>query len=340
MTGVPPEDLPAPVAPRAHQVLVIAGPTASGKTAVALACAELLGGEIICADSRQVYEGLAIATAKPSPEEVARVPHHLLGCVPISHTYTAGAFYRDAHGAIADITARGRIPVVAGGTGLYIRVLLNGIFDDDEAASQAERERLEGELREKGPLLLYQELQRLDPAGAPSVPMTNHPRLVRALAVCRATGRPYSEVRRERMQAPGIVPFQCGIRWDRNILYARIDQRVDSMIAAGLVDEVRAALENGADPAWTVMNAVGIAEVVAYLSGNSTRERMIELIKQHTRNFAKRQGTWYRKEVAMRWYDAAHDAELPTLAGKIVADFRAVCSGARLPGVDSGGGDG
>ncbi|MDH7515213.1 MAG: tRNA (adenosine(37)-N6)-dimethylallyltransferase MiaA [Bacteroidota bacterium] len=304
-------------------VLVIAGPTASGKTEVGILCASALGGEIISADSRQVYRGFDIGSAKPSPEWRAIVPHYFIDCADAEESYTAGRFAREAAARILEIAARGKRPIVVGGSGLYIRALMDGLFDDSVFDIKTERERLRVELAARGAAVLYAELARCDPAAAASISPANVPRILRALEVCRATGMPYSVVRQERMVEVPFEGWYCGIRWPRPELYARIERRVDEMFRRGLVEEVRALLERGTDPNARAFNGVGYREVAAYLHGSLTRDEAVRLVKQHSRNYAKRQMTWFAKDTRIRWYEARNADDLPRIASRIEEDYLA-----------------
>ena len=305
------------------RILVIAGPTASGKTAAALIAARALDAEIISADARQVYKGLDIGTAKPTDEERASVPHHFLDHADITQTYTAGAFYREASARVMEILGRGKRVVVCGGSGLYVKVLVDGIFDGPDIPPETRRILLE-DLHRLGPDLLFQELEQRDIEASRWVPRTNLPRLLRALEVCRATGVPYSSLREERMPDVPYDSVLTGLRWDRLLLYERIDRRVEAMLAAGFLDEVRRLLDAGADPDCAALNTVGYRDALAYLRGACSGERMIALMKQHTRNYAKRQLTWFRKEDRMRWFDAASDEDVAKAAEAMTGHFLAL----------------
>jgi tRNA dimethylallyltransferase len=303
-----------------QNILVITGPTATGKTEAGIECAAALNGEIVGADSRQVYRGLNIGTAKPSREQLAAVKHHFIDHVDPSETYTAGRYFAEAAACIRDIHARGKTAVVVGGTGLYVRALLDGIFESPENETRMEREKLLEELERLGPAALHEELARRDPEAAASVSPNNHPRLLRALEVCRVAGKPISALRRERTKAPEWSALVCGLILPRDLLYKRIDERTDRMLASGLVEETRALLEAGLRPECNALNTVGYKEAIRHLRGELDYEDMALLIRQHTRNYAKRQMTWFRKESRLRWYDSTAGAL--GAAAKILKDFR------------------
>lgn len=266
----------------------LAGPTASGKTDVALAVAEACDGEIIGADAFQVYRGLDLLSAKPSPEALARVPHHLVGTVPLGEPFNVARYLETALAAIADVRSRGRLPVIVGGTGLYLRALTRGLADipPGDPALRAELEAT--------PLPeLLARLEALDPAAASAIDVQNPRRVVRAVEVCLLTGKPFSSFRQEWQTAP---PFH-GVLLERtrDDLYDRIDRRTVAMFAAGVVEEVRAALASGGVGA-TAEQIIGWREIVALLRRELPEADCIAAIQQTTRRYAKRQSTWFRRE--------------------------------------------
>ncbi|MEI8233832.1 MAG: tRNA (adenosine(37)-N6)-dimethylallyltransferase MiaA [Verrucomicrobiota bacterium] len=281
---MPQDEVPAAL----QGAFFLAGPTAVGKTDVALAVAEACGGEIVGADAFQVYRGLDLLTAKPSPEALARVPHHLVGTVPLEASFDVARYREAALAAIAGIRARGRLAIVAGGTGLYFRALTRGLADLPSASP---------ELREElNALSLPEALARLegvDPQAAARVDRRNPRRVIRALEVCLATGQPFSSFRHEWEQAPtfhGVL-----LERSREELSARIDRRTAGLFAAGVVEEVRAAVEaGGVGP--TARQAIGWREITALLRGECTQAEAVAAIAQATRRYAKRQRTWFRRE--------------------------------------------
>ena len=283
-------------------ITILTGPTASGKTAVALQLAELLNAEIINADSRQVYRGFDVGTAKPTPEERARVTHHGIDVCEPYESWTAGRFFHEAQQWIRDVQSRGKRVLVVGGSGLYVRVLAEGIFEGPPA-NQATRELLKSRLDNEGLAALMQELSERDPDMAATIDGNNPVRVLRALEVCIESGRPYSALLREQLPE---LPYRClllGIAWEREELYSRINARVDAMLEAGLEKEVRGLLGAGVDPSCLAMQSVGYKELAAYVSGSSRFDETVAMIKQHTRNFAKRQQTWFRRERGMVWFN-------------------------------------
>jgi tRNA dimethylallyltransferase len=290
-------------------ITVLTGPTASGKTDVSLRMAEFLGAEIINADSRQVYRGFDIGTAKPSRSELERVPHHGIDICAPEETWTAGDFFREAQSWMRDIAARGKRVLVVGGSGLYVRALTDGIFEGP-SPDPALRAELQQRMLHCGLEPLISQLRQMDPDIMKCIDQSNPARVLRALEVCLQSGRPYSELRRELMPEIPYRSLLFGLQWDRASLYRRIDARVHKMMQAGFADEVAALLRGGVDPACQAMQSVGYKELAAYFSGSSGLDETITLIQQHTRNFAKRQMTWFRREAHMRWIPAGEEPEI------------------------------
>ncbi|NOZ26254.1 MAG: tRNA (adenosine(37)-N6)-dimethylallyltransferase MiaA [Nitrospirae bacterium] len=284
---------------RENRVLVITGPTGVGKTGFSLILAEKLDTEIISADSMQVYRGMDIGTAKPSPEERARVKHHMIDVVDPSETYSAGRYIRAVTPLIESLHGRRKIPVVIGGTGLYIRTLTQGLFTAPEADPELRSALLEIEGRAPG--RLYRELERIDPVKAASVAPSDKRRIVRALEVSLKAGRPVSELQRELTEPLPYRFVKIGLTRERKELYRLIEERVEEMFARGLVEEVERLL--GMNPSETPLQAIGYKEVVEYLKGGRGLEETKQLVKRATRRYAKRQFTWFRKEAGIRWVD-------------------------------------
>lgn len=297
-------------------LIVIAGATASGKTDAAIALARHLDAEIVSADSRQVYRGMDIGTAKPDAAQLRAVPHHGIDVCDPSETYTAGRFVREADAWIRTIVERGKIPLLVGGSGLYIRALTEGLFEGPEA-DPALRAELEERIRREGLPALVEDLRARDPQAAADIDTRNPVRVIRALEVCLLTGRPYSVQRVERLPEPRYETRSYGLRRERAALHRRIGRRVDMMIEAGLAEEVRGLLASGADPAWTALNAVGYPEIIAYLSGSTSLADSIEAIKAGTRQYARRQMTWFRKTPGLRWIDVEEGMTAEDVAGAI-----------------------
>lgn len=281
------------------KTLVIAGPTASGKTGVALELAERLGGEIVGADSVQVYRGFDIGSAKPTPEERARVPHHLVDVVDPGHDYSAAEYAAAAREAVRAIAARGRMPIVAGGTGLYLRALFEGLMPapGKDAGLRAGLEQLAtAELRAK--------LEAADPAWAARIRGDDRYRLIRALEIFSSTGVTPSEWARRQAHEQPFETLWIGLAPPRELLYDRINRRVEAMWAGGLLDEVaRLAAQGYADT--RPMASVGYAEALAELKGELDPGQAMAQAQQRTRNYAKRQGTWFRSLAAIHWFDSS-----------------------------------
>jgi tRNA dimethylallyltransferase len=293
---------PKPAPSGAPPLLALVGPTASGKTALGIALARALGGEIVSADSQQVYRLLEIGTAKPTAEERAAVPHHLLDVADPAERLSAGEFARLADQAIEGIRARGLLPIVVGGTGLWLRALLLGIVETPPADPQL-RARLEREAESLGRPAMHARLAQLDPETAVQIPPQNLVRVVRALEIHALTGQRPSELRashgfgqlRYRARVLGISP-------PREELYRRIDRRARAMFEAGLADEVRGLVERGLRDA-PALRALGYPQALDLLEGRATREGAIAATAQASRHYAKRQLTWFRADPLVEWID-------------------------------------
>ena len=273
-------------------LLVVVGPTGSGKSRLALEAAERLGGEIVSADAFAVYRGMDIGTDKPDAASRARVPHHLIDVADPRERFSAGEFLRAADEAIAGITARGRVPVVVGGTHFYVRALLLGLFPSPPV-DPAVRARLEREW-EENPRHLVAKLREVDPEAAGRIPPADRQRILRALEVHESTGIPLTEHWRRQRRKPRYPAVLVAPERDRAELYARIEARVERMFRSGLVEEVRSLLASGVPAGSHAMKAIGYREVVEYLSGRTELEEAIRRTAIATRHLAKRQITWLR----------------------------------------------
>ncbi len=299
----------------ARAPIFLVGPTASGKSAVALALAEKLGGEIISVDSMQVYRGLDLGTAKPGADERARVPHHLIDVVELTAPFDAAKFVTLAQAAEKEIRACGRIPIFCGGTGLYLKALLDGL-GTAPPSDAAVRQELEAT-----PLdTLLRELQRRDPATYERIDRQNPRRVVRALEVIRLTGQPFSPQRAE-WRPPSTLSSQpstlLGLQRAPVDLRTRIHARVEEMFARGLVAETRALLPHGLEQNRTAMQAIGYRQVVEHLRGEHSLADTVELVKIKTRQYAKRQMTWFRRQLSVQWIQVDADAEVVLLAERL-----------------------
>lgn len=303
----------------APRILVIAGPTASGKSELALELAERLDGEIVCVDSLTVYRGLDIGSAKPSAADRARIPHHLLDIRDPHEPFTAADFRREAMHAIATITSRGKRPILAGGSGLYLRILLGGLA---EAPGQdpALRQRLKERAAREGTSVLLDELRAVDPATAATLHPNNVVRIIRALEVYHNSGVPLSRHQdRHRFRQRPYAALQYLLNPPREVLYQRIEDRVDRMLQSGLLDEYRRLLQAGVPKNAKPLLAIGYKEAAAFLDGSITEEELPALIKRNTRHYAKRQITWFRQESEM--LPVAYPPDSVTIAGEAATFF-------------------
>lgn len=297
--------------------LVLVGPTASGKSEVALRVAAKTGGEIINADSMQVYRFMDIGTAKPSPEDRKRARHHLIDIVDPSEEFSAARFREAALNCIEEIEANGHIPIIAGGTGLYIRALCQGLFHGPAARTELREDLIAVEAQEPG--TLFRKLSEVDFAAAAKIHPNDLRRIVRALEVFLASGKKISDLQREWGAGDSGRFVLIGLAWERKELYKRINRRVDAMIEAGLENEVRSLLERGLGPDLKPMKALGYRQMLDYTGGLHSLEQTIELIKQETRHYAKRQMTWFRKEPGILWVECREGMTVAAIAEKVLS---------------------
>lgn len=301
-----------------NELVVVAGPTAAGKTALGAGLAERLGGEVVSADAFAVYRGMDIGTAKPPAELRRRIPHHLIDIADPRDAYSAGAFVRDAGRAIASIRSRGRVPVVVGGTHFYVRALLHGLFVEPPKDPEL-RERLESEW-DADPAVVRGRLQTLDPESAARIPPRDRQRTLRALEVGLAAGRPMSELWRvQQASVPAFRYVMLGVVPPRGELHARIEARVGSMLLAGLLDEVRSLLLQGVPRGAQALKAIGYRECARVLDGEWSVDRARDEMTVATRRLAKRQLTWLRSEPAVEWLAGFGE----TLVDEVVARLEA-----------------
>jgi tRNA dimethylallyltransferase len=283
-------------------LIAVVGPTAVGKTALSLALAVHLGGEIVSADSRQIYRHLTIGTAKPTPDEMRQVPHHLVDIIDPDVWMTLGEYQAKAYAAIEDILASGRVPLLVGGTGQYVRAVVEG-WDIPSVAPQPDlRADLEKFAEDRGPRALHDRLKAVDPAAAEAIDRRNVRRVVRALEVYLVTGEPISRLQ-ERHPPPYRI-LQIGLTRPRSILYARADERIERMIAAGLVDEVKGLLAMGYSWALPSMSSLGYVHIGAYLRAEATLDEAVSNLKRDTRRFIRSQYNWFRlSDPNIVWFD-------------------------------------
>lgn len=303
-------------------VIAVAGPTASGKTALAVEIAKRFGGEIVSCDSMQVYKDLSVGTARPTAEETRGIPHHLLGFAELGDDYSVADYVADARKAIADIHARGKVPVVCGGTGLYMDSLLGNVEFSGIRSDPALRAELKRFLDEHGPQALHDRLRAEDPELAAKLHPNNAGRVARAVEVCESTGIPMSEHQRRSRERPS--PYEAA--WiglcfsDRAALCERIDRRVERMLQSGLIDEARLLLERGS--AGTAAQAIGYKELFPYLRGEQTLGEAAEVLKRETRRYAKHQLTWFRRNENIRWYSVDAYPDAAALREAVFDDLR------------------
>lgn len=292
-----------PSRPHLPPLVALLGPTAVGKTALSLRLAQRFAGEIVSADSRLIYIGMDIGTAKPTPAERARVPHHLIDLVAPDVPLSVAEYQRMAYATIDEIHARGHVPFLVGGTSLYVRAVVEGLRIPEVPPNPALRAELEAELARHGRDALFARLQALDPAGAAVIDPLNPRRVLRALEIVITTGRSKTEL--EGAAPPPYAILQVGLMRPRAELYARVDARVDAMVEAGLIAETKALLAAGYAPTLPAMTSLGYREVSAYLRGEMTLAAAIERIQIETHRFVRHQMTWFRKMPDVVWFDVS-----------------------------------
>ena len=285
------------------KVVVICGPTASGKTAAALDLAKEFSGEVINADSMQIYRYMDIGTAKPTSDERARIPHHLIDIVDPDESFDAARFSKMAHAVISPLPARGVVPFVVGGTGLYIKSLLQGLFQA-EPTNHEIRNRLKEEAAIQGADFLHKRLSQCDPESAQRIHPHDTYRIIRSLETYEVTGIRISKYHREhRFKDKPFKVFKMGLDMNREVLYDRINQRVDAMFEAGFVDEVKGLLERRYTPDLKSMQAIGYRHVVDYIQGRLSQDEALRTLKRDTRRYAKRQLTWFKADSEIVWIE-------------------------------------
>jgi tRNA dimethylallyltransferase len=293
-----------------HPLIAIVGPTASGKSDLAIFLAEFFSGEIVNYDSMQIFRHLDIGTAKPSIEERRRVPHHMIDIREPTEIFTAGDYQREARRVLEDIRSRGKVPILVGGTGLYLRAVTEGLFNGP-SRSVYWRSRLETMAEQKGRDYLHRVLRRLDPVAATRIAERDKQKIIRALEVRLETGKPLTQHLDERPRQPitGFKVHIIGLNPLREYLYKRINQRVEQMFQAGLVQEVRGLLARGIPPTAKPFEAIGYRHIIADIDSAISQVETIRIIQRDTRRYAKRQMTWFRKQSDVTWFDGPGDSE-------------------------------
>jgi tRNA dimethylallyltransferase len=286
------------------KVIVICGPTASGKTALSIEVAKKINGEIISCDSMQIYKDMNIGTAKPTKEEMGEIKHYLIDYVLPTERYSVAEYKKDAKKAIKEVIEKGKTPIIVGGTGLYVDSLIYEIEYPEIKFDEEYRKKLEKEVEEEGLEKLYEKAKKIDPIAIQKISKTDKKRILRVLEIYHATGKTKTEQEIiSRQKEPEYDYKVYGLLWDRQKLYDRINLRVDIMIEQGLIEEVKTILKKYSEFP-TAMQGLGYKEVVQYLNKEITKEEMIEKIKQETRRYAKRQMTWFRKNKQTIWLNA------------------------------------
>jgi tRNA dimethylallyltransferase len=285
-------------------LVILTGPTAVGKTALSINLAKAINGEIISADSMQVYKKMDIGTAKVTPEEMDGVKHYLIDAIEPTEDFHVVRFQKMVLEAMDEIYSKGKIPIICGGTGFYIQAILYDIQFTDQEIDDSYRKSLEDYADEFGNEALHSRLNEVDPESASTIPAANRKRVIRAIEYFHQTGEKFSVHNEREKQRTSPYNFAYFVlNDDRGLLYNRIDKRVDIMMKAGLLDEVKMLLAMGCKPGMTSMDGIGYKEIISYLDGNISLEDAVELIKKNSRNYAKRQLTWFRREKEVTWLD-------------------------------------
>lgn len=283
------------------KIVAVAGPTASGKTALAVEIAKRFGGEVVSCDSMQIYKHMNIGTAKPTEAERGGIPHHMIDIAEPWEGYSVAAFARDARECIDDILSRGKLPVLAGGTGLYMDTVINNTVFADYGSDEAYCAELLRAEEERGAEYIHSVLNEKDPEAAAKIHPNNVRRVIRALEICRLSGKTFTEVNAEARREPIYDALIFGLDADREILYERINKRVDKMLEAGLEQEAHRVIEMCAGADTTAMQAIGYKEFADFFNGDATLEETAEKIKMESRRYAKRQLTWFRRNKDIHW---------------------------------------
>lgn len=303
-----------------QKVLILVGPTASGKTNLSIELSKRMKSEIISADSRQVYKYLTIGTAKPSEEELSEAVHHFIDIYEPEEPFNAGQFSREARTVINQLLEADKIPIVVGGSGLYIKALVDGFSSEIESDDRI-RVSLKHRLDEEGIDSLFDQLEKVDPETAKIVHKNNVQRVMRALEIYLITGKPFSEIKKRATDPVKFTPVFVGLSWEREALYDRINRRVDLMIDEGLIPEVAIIKRRGISENLNSLQTVGYKEVFSYFDGKIEFEEMISEIKKNTRRYSKRQITWFKNDSRIKWFNMEENTDIPSLADSILDHF-------------------
>ncbi|WP_124727479.1 tRNA (adenosine(37)-N6)-dimethylallyltransferase MiaA [Staphylospora marina] len=302
-------------------LLIIVGPTASGKTGLGIRLAKRFDGEVVSGDSMQIYRGMDIGTAKVTPEEQEGVPHHLIDIIEPDVPFSVSEFKTRARRTIADIQARGKLPILVGGTGLYIEAVVHDYLMPQVRECPETREKYRRLAEERGNEALHRVLAEVDPETAARLHPNDVKRVIRALEVYEITGKPLS-----KSAGKGESPYDAlwiGLTMRRDRLYERINRRVDEMLDAGLIDEVRRLVNRGYGRHLTSMQGIGYKEIISFLEGEISREEAVRLIKKGTRKYAKRQLSWFRRLSEIHWFDAEDNRSFPEIVELVAGKFQA-----------------
>lgn len=308
-------------------LIVVCGPTASGKTGLGIQLAQMYNGEVVSADSMQIYKGMDIATAKPTAEEIGNIPHHLIGYVSQQQPYSVAEYVLEAHKVIKEIYQRGNTPILVGGTGLYINSVLNNIEFGKENSNDTVRIKLNKRLQQEGAEVLLNELKTFDPQSAARLGTSNHRRLIRAIEIYETTGKTMTQLIEESRLVP--TPYKdvrIGLTCNnRQNLYSKINKRVDIMVENGLLAEAEEFLNR--ECSQTAVKAIGYKELQPYFSGDITLDEALENLKRETRRYAKRQLTWFRKDEKINWIftDTLNTLEVINTAKEIIDSSNILC---------------
>lgn len=304
-------------------LLILLGPTAIGKTDLSISLAKKLNGEIISCDSMQIYKYMDIGSAKVTEEEMDGVPHYLVDCIDPEEEFTVADFKREAKKHIRDINSRGKIPIVTGGTGLYINSLVYDLNFTQVAPNEEFRKELEDLARDKGNSVIYDKLRQIDPESIDKISEKDTKRIIRALEIYEMTGKTMSEQNENfRKENTDYNLSMIGLNMDRQKLYDRINLRVDLMLENGLLDEVKGLMEMGYTSDLVSMKGIGYKEVISYLNGEMEYDEFVSFLKQKTRNYAKRQLTWFRRDERIKWVNVDEYEERMDIVDDIINYFQ------------------